>query len=105
MSKWKKLKIRKNLKKDQNAKSSSNKQLTNDQEQAIFQALLANYEEGKLKRGTIKKVAEIFNLNYIGQGTIRSTAEAPKIPKSTLFDHIQCSSIWFEGGSGFSANK
>ena len=144
--------VRKNLKMDQKANSRANKQLTNDQRQAILQALLANYEDGKLKRGAIKKVAEIFNFsrNCIGQvwkranesieaggtkmdvrsrktncgrkrkeinmdqvvsvplskrGTIRSTAEALKIPKSTLFNHIRRGEIQHEGKSRFSTKK
>ena len=54
---------------DQNESSSSSKQLTNDQCQAFLQALLEHYEDRKLERGTIKKVAESFNVsrNCIGQ--------------------------------------
>ena len=121
-------------------RSSSSKQLTNDQRQAILQALLEHYKDGKLECGAIKKVTESFNVsrNCIGQvwkranesiengcaymdvrsrktncgrkklqfdmnqvvrvplrkrGTIRSTAQALKIPKSTLFNYIQRSEI------------
>ena len=54
---------------NKNKSSSLSKQLTNDQRQAIFQALLEHYKNGKLERGAIKKVAESVNVirNCIGQ--------------------------------------
>ena len=52
-----------------NESLSSSKQLTNDQRQAILQALLEHYKDAKLERGAIKTVAESFNVsrNCIGQ--------------------------------------
>ena len=126
---------------NQNKSSSSSKQFSNDQCQSILKALLEHYKDGKVEHGTIKTVAETFNVsrNCIGQvwkqanefiengcafmdvwshktnygrktkeinmnqvlrmplrkrGTIRSTAQALKIPKSTLFNHIQGGKIW-----------
>ena len=54
---------------NENERSGSRKQLTNDQRQAILQALLKHYKDGKLECSTIKKGAESFNVskNYIGQ--------------------------------------
>ena len=48
---------------DQNKFSSSSKQLTYDKHQAILQALLEHYKEGKLECGAIKKIADSFNVN------------------------------------------
>ena len=48
---------------NKNKSSSSSNQLTNDQRQVILQALLEHYKDGKLERGTIKKVAESFNVS------------------------------------------
>ena len=48
---------------NKNESSSSSKQLTNDQRQAILQALLEYYKDGKLERSTIKKVEESFNVS------------------------------------------
>ena len=42
---------------NKNKSSSSTKQLTNDQRQAILQALLEHYMDGKPECGAIKKVA------------------------------------------------
>ena len=55
---------------NKNKKSSSSKQLTNDQPQAILQALLEHYKDGKLERGAIKKVAESFNVSRICIGQV-----------------------------------
>ena len=54
---------------NKNKSLSSSKQLTNDQRQAILQALLEHYKDGKLECGAIMKVAESFNVsrNCIGQ--------------------------------------
>ena len=48
---------------NENERSSSSKQLTNDQRQAILHSLLEHYKDAKLERGAIKKVAESFNVN------------------------------------------
>ena len=47
---------------NKSSSSSSSKQLTNDQRQAIPQALHKHYKEGKLECGAIKTVAESFKL-------------------------------------------
>ena len=54
---------------NKNKSSTSSKQQTNDQRQAILQALLKHYKDGKLERGATKKVAESFNVSRkcIGQ--------------------------------------
>ena len=54
---------------NENESSSSNKQLTNDQRQAILQALLEHFKDGKFEYSTIKTVAETFDIsrNCIGQ--------------------------------------
>ena len=118
---------------NKNKSSSFSKQLTNDQCQAILQALFEHYKDGKLEHGAIETVTASFNVSRrcIGQvwkrgnesienrcafmdvqllktncgckkkkndinqvvrvplrkiGTIQSRAQAPKIPKSTLFN-------------------
>ena len=48
---------------NKNKRSSSSKQLTNDQQQAILQALLEHYKDGKLEHNAIKTVAESFNVS------------------------------------------
>ena len=48
---------------NENKSLSSSKQLTNDQRQAILQALLEHYKDGKLEHGKIKTVAESFSVN------------------------------------------
>ena len=73
----------------QNASSNSNKQLTNDQWQAILQALLENYEEGKLKCRIIKKVAEIFMSSTIIEAAKRNSRNcAFGVPVIKLMDSI-----------------
>ena len=59
---------------NKNKSSSSSQQLTNDQHQAILQALLELYKDGTLERSAIKKVADSLNVNRncIGQAWKRA---------------------------------
>ena len=84
-----------NLKIDQNISSTPNKQLTNDRWRAILQALLENYEEGILKRRTIKEVAVIANVEFSELTKYRNVQmnqlkEKPPVRMSDHERQIQC---------------